>query len=192
MEILLQATSYKDAGRTRKSKAEGRTFVVVVVQSLSHVWFFATAWTVARQSLLSMGFFRQEYWSGLPFPHPGDLPYPGIALASPASSCIGRFLTIWATWEAPWVERRTGGPSCGPRPRPPVGGKRHTPGGCSGLWGLRGGAAAVGNGARPAGEEWRSPELTPPPRSRGELPALKAKGVSGLCSPATPEMTWIN
>ena len=94
MEILLQATSYKDAGRTRKSKAEGRTFVVVVVQSLSHVWFFATAWTVARQSLLSMGFFRQEYWSGLPFPHPGDLPYPGIALASPASSCIGRRILL--------------------------------------------------------------------------------------------------
>ena len=94
MEILLQATSYKDAERTRKSKAEGRTFVVVVVQSLSHVWFFATAWTVARQSLLSMGFFRQEYWSGLPFPHPGDLPKPGIALASPASSCIGRRILL--------------------------------------------------------------------------------------------------
>ena len=93
MEILLQATSYKDAGRTRKSKAEWRTFVAVV-QSLSHVWFFGTAWTVARQSLLSMGFFRQEYWSGLPFPHPGDLPKPGIALAFPASSCIGRRILL--------------------------------------------------------------------------------------------------
>ena len=52
----------------------------------------ATPWTVARQASLSMGFSRQEYWSGLPFPSPGDLPDPGIklrSLASPASA--GRF-----------------------------------------------------------------------------------------------------
>ena len=41
-------------------------------------------WTVARQAPLSMGFFRQEYWSGLPFPSPGDLPDPGIEPGSPA------------------------------------------------------------------------------------------------------------
>ena len=40
--------------------------------------FFATPWTVACQAPLSVGFFRQEYWSGLPFPPPGDLPNPGI------------------------------------------------------------------------------------------------------------------
>ena len=45
---------------------------------LSCVRLFATPWTVARQALLSMGFSRQEYWSGLPFPSPGDLPDPGI------------------------------------------------------------------------------------------------------------------
>jgi len=39
---------------------------------------FATPWTVARQAPLSMGFSRQEYWNGLPFPSPGDLPNPGI------------------------------------------------------------------------------------------------------------------
>jgi len=45
---------------------------------------FETPWTEASQTLLSMGFFRQEYWSGLPFPSPGDLPDPGIKPKSPA------------------------------------------------------------------------------------------------------------
>ena len=44
----------------------------------------ATAWTVAYQAPLSMGFSRQEYWSGLPFPSPGDLPDPGIEPGSPS------------------------------------------------------------------------------------------------------------
>ena len=52
----------------------------VKVKSLSHIQLFATPWTVAYQALLSMGFSRQEYWSGLPFPSPGDLPDPGIEL----------------------------------------------------------------------------------------------------------------
>ena len=51
---------------------------------LSHVPLFATLWTVARQAPLSMGFSRQEYWSGLPFPFPRDLPNPGIEPWSPA------------------------------------------------------------------------------------------------------------
>ena len=54
------------------------------VKSLSHVWLFATPWTVAYQAPQSMEFFRQEYWSGLPFPSPGDLPDPGIEPRSPA------------------------------------------------------------------------------------------------------------
>ena len=54
------------------------------VKSLSRVGLFATPWTVARQAPLSMGFSRQEYWSGLPFPSPGDLPNPGIEPGSPA------------------------------------------------------------------------------------------------------------
>ena len=45
---------------------------------------FVTTWTVACQVPLSMGFFRQEYWSGLPFPSPDDLPSPGIEARSPA------------------------------------------------------------------------------------------------------------
>ena len=48
------------------------------------VWLFETQWTVARQAPLSMGFSRQEYWSGLPFPSPGALPNPGIEPGSPA------------------------------------------------------------------------------------------------------------
>ena len=51
--------------------------------SLSHVRLFATPWNVAYQSPLSMGFSRQEYWSGLSFPSPGDLPNPGTELWSP-------------------------------------------------------------------------------------------------------------
>ena len=44
---------------------------------------FVTPWTVAHQAPLSMGFSRQEYWNGLPFPFPGDLPDPGIESTSP-------------------------------------------------------------------------------------------------------------
>ena len=54
------------------------------MKSLSHVQLFATPWTVARQAPLSMGFSRQEYWSELPFPSPGDLLDPGIEPRSPA------------------------------------------------------------------------------------------------------------
>ena len=49
-----------------------------VLSALSHARLFATPWTVARQAPLSMEFSRQEYWSGLPFPSPGDLPNPGL------------------------------------------------------------------------------------------------------------------
>ena len=58
----------------------------------------ATPWTIARQAPLSMGFSMQEYWSGLPFPSPGDLPVPGIKLGFPALQADS--LTNWATEEA--------------------------------------------------------------------------------------------
>ena len=54
------------------------------MKSLRSIQLFVTPWTVARQAPLSMGFSRQEYWSGLPFPSPGDLPNPGIEPGSPA------------------------------------------------------------------------------------------------------------
>ena len=64
-----------------------------VLSHFSCVHPFVTPWTVARQAPLSMGFSRQEYWSGLPFPSPEDLSDPGIKPAS--VSCIaGRFFTI--------------------------------------------------------------------------------------------------
>ena len=58
---------------------------------LSHVLFFATPITVARQVPLFMGFPRQEYWNGLPFPSPGDLPNPAIEPEPPALA--GGFFT---------------------------------------------------------------------------------------------------
>ena len=54
------------------------------VKSLSCVRLFATPWTIAHQASLSTGFSKQEYWSGLPFPSPGDLPNLGIEPGSPA------------------------------------------------------------------------------------------------------------
>ena len=56
----------------------------VKMKSLSRVQLFATPWTVAYKASPSMGFSRQEYWSGLPFPSPGDLPNPGIEPGFPA------------------------------------------------------------------------------------------------------------
>ena len=70
-----------------------------VLSRFSHVQLFVTLWTVANQAPLSMGFSRQEYWSGLPFPTPGDLPEPGIEpmfLESPALA--GGFSLNCATW----------------------------------------------------------------------------------------------
>ena len=61
-----------------------RVVVFVVARSLRCLWFFATPWTVPHQAPPSMGFSRQEYWSGLPWPSPGDLPNSGIEPWSPA------------------------------------------------------------------------------------------------------------
>ena len=55
----------------------------VKVKLLSRVRLFATPWTVAHQTPQSMEFSRQDYWSGLPFPSPADLPNPGIKPGSP-------------------------------------------------------------------------------------------------------------
>ena len=68
-----------------------RSNVRDVVLSLSSVWLFATPWTVANQAPQSVGFPKQEYWSGLPFPSQGDLPNPGIESTSPTLE--GKFFT---------------------------------------------------------------------------------------------------
>ena len=70
-------------------------------KSFSHVQLFVTSGTIARQAPLSMGFSRQEYRTGSPYPPPGDRPNPGIkpvSLMSPALA--GGFFTTSATWEA--------------------------------------------------------------------------------------------
>ena len=73
-------------------------------QRVGHNWATDLIWTVARQASLSMGFSRQEYWSGLPFPSPGDLPNPGVKPRSPAlqadaltSEPPGKSLRDWET-----------------------------------------------------------------------------------------------
>ena len=70
-----------------------------LVKLFSCVQLFATPWAVANHAPLSIGFSRQEYWSGLPFPSPGDLLSPGIEPGFPALQIDGHF-TIWATREA--------------------------------------------------------------------------------------------
>ena len=70
-----------------------------VLSRFSRVQLFAALWTVARQAAL--GFSRQEYWSGLLCPPPGDLPDLGIELRSLMSPALaGGFFTTFATWEA--------------------------------------------------------------------------------------------
>ena len=77
------------AAEHEAAKSQTQLFIplnsVSLVQVFSHIQVFATPWTVAHQAALSMEFPRQEYWSGVPFPPPGDLPDPGIELASLAS-----------------------------------------------------------------------------------------------------------
>ena len=78
-----------------------------MLSCFSRVRLFATLWIVAHQAPLSMGFFRQEYWSGLPFPPPGDITNPGVKPASLTSPVlVGRFFTTSATWDALiWAQR---------------------------------------------------------------------------------------
>ena len=72
---------------------------------LSCVWLFVTLWTVACQAPLSMGFSRQEYWSGLPFPSPGNLPGSGIKPRSPTLQADA--LTSEPPRKSDWLQRRT-------------------------------------------------------------------------------------
>ena len=65
-----------------------RNVFVRVLSHFSRVQLFLTLWTVTSQAPLSMGFSRQEYWSGMPFPTAGDLPDPGIKSMSPATPAL--------------------------------------------------------------------------------------------------------
>ena len=67
-----------------RTETKQKLAIEINVSSLSCVQLFVTPWTVAYEAPPSTGFSRQEYWSGLPFPSPGDLPNPGIEPRSPA------------------------------------------------------------------------------------------------------------
>ena len=71
------------------------------MRTLSRDGLFVTPWTAALQASLSMGLSRQEYWSGLPFPPPGDFPNAGIELASPVSPVLQVDSLPRSQWEAP-------------------------------------------------------------------------------------------
>ena len=86
------AVSYENRSSLRKTifsvvivlHFDGQIYLKVKAKSLSHIQLFVIPWAVACRAPLSMGFSRQEHWSGLPFPSPGDLPEPGIEPRSPA------------------------------------------------------------------------------------------------------------
>ena len=84
MEQIRSLPSRSSWSKEETDKKQARYMETQVVKSLSCVWLFVTPWTVAHQIPPSMEFSRQEYWSGLPFPSPGDLPNPGIEPRSPA------------------------------------------------------------------------------------------------------------
>ena len=85
----------------RLTNRSQRMMHACILSHFSCAWCFATPGTVACQASLSIGFSRQEYWSGLPCPPLGTLPDPGIKLLPPASPALaGGFFTTRATWEA--------------------------------------------------------------------------------------------
>ena len=88
--LLISETKTKQWGTRNKSLNHEREYHYRARVFSSHIQLFATQWTVTCQAPLSIGFSRQEYWGGLPFPPPGDLPDPGITPVSPALA--GRFL----------------------------------------------------------------------------------------------------
>ncbi|CAN0513362.1 unnamed protein product [Rangifer tarandus platyrhynchus] len=80
-------------------------FFCPVLSGFSGVQLFVTLWTVTHQAPLSMGLFRQEYWGGLPFPSPGNLPNPGIEPTSLISPTLaGGSLTTRITWKVPLIQ----------------------------------------------------------------------------------------
>ena len=84
-------------GEPEKSPALVFKSTLFVLSLFSHVLLFVTPWTVAHQAPLSMGFSRQEHWSGLPFPPPGDLPDPGIQPTSSALQVDSLLLGHWGS-----------------------------------------------------------------------------------------------
>ena len=82
--------------KNSSSKHMNQSHFILQMFIAQSFWPFATPWTAAHQAPLSMEFFRQEYWSGLLFSSPGDLPDPRID-AEQVSCIAGSFFTVWAT-----------------------------------------------------------------------------------------------
>ena len=99
LEFLMEITWCRHEGLNHWTLV---TKLCCMLSRFSHVWLFATLWTEARQNLLSMGFSRQEYWSGLPCPPPGDFPTRGSDL---------RLLCLlhWQAGSLPLVPPKSGG-----------------------------------------------------------------------------------
>ena len=96
-----------DVTTPRNSQQLSHNDFNVMLSRFSFVLLFVALWTIVCQGPLSMGFSRQEYWSGLLFLSPGDLPNPGIKSISPLSPALtGVFFTTSATWEAPKILSR--------------------------------------------------------------------------------------
>ena len=94
-----QATVHRVAkSQTRMTQVSTQN--VCVLSCLNHIWLFATLWTVVCQTLLSRRFFRQEYWSGLPFPPPGNLPNPGTERVSYVFCFARQIIYHWAIRQA--------------------------------------------------------------------------------------------
>ena len=99
----IRANHSLEAFRSKGSTPFGTTFVTIMIfissaLELSCVWLFVSPWTGACQAPLFLGFSRQKYWSGLPFPPPRDPP----TRVQTCISCIGRqILYHWVTWDAP-------------------------------------------------------------------------------------------
>ena len=76
--------------------------LLYVMLMLSHVSLCATLWTITHQAPLSMGFSTQEYWSGVPFPSPRDLPNPGMEPESRASPALLVDTSLLSHWGSPF------------------------------------------------------------------------------------------
>ena len=98
--IMISNTNWMELQQSKESYYFLLSRVCCMLSRFSHARLFATPWTIACQAPLSMGFSRQEYWSGLPCPPPGDLPDPGTEPTSLMPSALaGKFFTTITIWE---------------------------------------------------------------------------------------------
>ena len=98
LQLIRWACPHRGRGSALLSLLSFTVKTVKKKKSLSHLWLYAAPWTVAHQAPPSTGFSRQEYWGGLPFPPPGDLPSLGMERWSPPGQADSTW--VWAAREA--------------------------------------------------------------------------------------------